>query len=620
MLTGKTKYFTCFLLLVLTPVFTAAQNRPNGTPVSFNEKSLFDPPIIHIKNTINIAKPRNEKEPMQAGYTLDVSQYNLNKAGIWDSISTSSFIWRLTYHVADAFALNLYLSHFNLQSGDRLFIYGPNKSHPRGAFTSLNNAEYLCTDFVEGDDITIELNTCKKKNSLPFETAEIGLKLPTQDEKDFGGAGICEVQVNCAEGDDWQQQKKGVSRILVKQGSQTFWCTGTLINNTRLDGTAYFLTANHCGETATIIDYSNWLFFFNYEAAGCEKLVIEPEAQTISGSKLLANSVSGTSAGSDFKLLLLNQNVPIDNPYYNGWNRSGDVSLSGVSIHHPQGDVKMISTFTAPLVSSYYNSVSEDPEGKYWRVYWSETQNGHGVTEGGSSGSPIFDQNGLVVGSLTGGGASCTFLDDADYYGKLSVSWQPTTVNDSTRVLSYWLDPDHTEVLKLPGSDLDTNKILAFFTTETTTILMGGSITFTNTSFGNISSYEWEFQGGEPAYSETMDPGNITYSKAGDYNVTLRAFSSSNADTLTREKYIHVMPNISPNPGNGSFKLAFGHQLPENIELGVFDAMGNKVKFTIAELSTNYLIFDMSTNRSGMYFIRFTSSDQNNSYKVFLIK
>ena len=619
MLTGKTKYLTCFLLLVLMPVITMAQNRPDGTPVSFNEKNLLNPPVLHINNTINIAEGRNEKEPIQAGYTLDASQQNLNKAGVWDSLSVSSFIWRITYHVTGAFALNLYLTHLNLQSGDRLFIYNHHRNQVRGAFTSRNNGNYLVTDFVEGDEITIELNTSERISPLPFETSEIGVKLPAQDNKGFGDAGICEVQVNCAEGDDWQQQKKGVARILVKQGSLTFWCTGTLINNTRIDGTPYLLTANHCGETATIIDYSNWLFFFDYEATGCEKPVIEPEAQTISGSKLLANSISGTSAGSDFKLLLLNQSVPVENSYYNGWNRTGDVSLSGVSIHHPQGDVKMISTFTEPLVSSYYNSVSDVPDGKYWRVNWSETQNGHGVTEGGSSGSPIFDQDGLVVGTLTGGGASCTFLDYADYYGKLNVSWEPTTTNDSIGVLSYWLDPDHTEVLTLSGSDLDTNKIIAFFAAETTTILIGESIAFTNTSFGNISSYQWEFQGGDPSYSELKNPGTITYSKAGNYNVTLRAFSSSNADTLTREKYIHVMPNISPNPGNGYFKLAFGYQLPENIELGVFDVMGNKVKFTISEIGTNYLIIDMSTKRSGMYFIRFTSSDQNNSYKVFLI-
>ena len=263
MLTGKTKYLTCFLLLVLMPVITMAQNRPDGTPVSFNEKNLLNPPVIHIKNTINIAEGRNEKEPIQAGYTLDVSQQNLDKAGVWDSISVSSFIWRITYHVKDAFALNLYLTQLNLQSGDRLFIYAHHGDQVRGAFTSRNNGNYLVTDFVEGDEITIELNTSKRISPLPFETSEIGVKLPARDNKGFGDAGICEVQVNCAEGDDWQQQKKGVARILVKQGSLTFWCTGTLINNTRIDGTPYLLTANHCGETATIIDYSNWLFFFN---------------------------------------------------------------------------------------------------------------------------------------------------------------------------------------------------------------------------------------------------------------------------------------------------------------------------------------------------------------------
>ena len=36
-------------------------------------------------------------------------------------------------------------------------------------------------------------------------------------------------------------------------------------------------------------------------------------------------------------------------------------------------------------------------------VGWVSNANGWGVTEGGSSGSPLFNSNGLQIGTLTGG-------------------------------------------------------------------------------------------------------------------------------------------------------------------------------------------------------------------------
>ncbi|MDP2722255.1 MAG: T9SS type A sorting domain-containing protein [Bacteroidales bacterium] len=620
MLKEKTIPYFLVLIILLVPVISMAQIYSVGTPASLNKKNLSDLPVIHIKNVLSLEPENNRKLPVQAGYTLNVDLNNLVESGVWDSKS-AIYIWRCTFKVNDAFALNIYFDGFNLGNNDRVYLYDKTKSQVRGAFTNLNNGKYLCTDFIEGDELTIELNTDHNSTLLPFDIHEIGVRLPVGNTRGFGGAGECEVHINCMEGNDWQQQKQGVARILVKEGSQTFWCTGSLINNVRQDGKPYFLTANHCGETASTSDLDKWLFYFNYESTDCQQPVFEPEAQTISGSKLVAHSVSGITNGSDFKLLLLNENVPKTyNPYYNGWNRTGNISLTGVTIHHPEGDLKMISTYTAPLVSSDFNSTTVNINGKYWRVKWVETQNGHGVTEGGSSGSPLFDAEGLIVGSLTGGSASCTFLEEVDYYGKISSSWESPRVQDSTGQLSLWLDPDNTGTLTLAGTDLDTNKITAWFNTETTTILMGESIRFVNTSVGKISSYQWQFEGGEPSNVEIKDPGLITYPASGDFSVTLRASSSFNADTLIREKYIHVLPNISPNPGNGLFKLAFGQKLPENLEIEVFDSVGKKATFEVSEVNASYLMLDLGNNRRGIYFIRFTSSTQNNTYKVVLTK
>jgi Ni,Fe-hydrogenase I large subunit len=33
----------------------------------------------------------------------------------------------------------------------------------------------------------------------------------------------CEVNINCPEGDNWQDEKKGVVRLLIKNGNQIHW-------------------------------------------------------------------------------------------------------------------------------------------------------------------------------------------------------------------------------------------------------------------------------------------------------------------------------------------------------------------------------------------------------------
>jgi hypothetical protein len=72
-----------------------------------------------------------------------------------------------------------------------------------------------------------------------------------------------------------------------------------------------------------------------------------------------------------------------------------------------------------------------------WTVRWDRST----TTEGGSSGSPLFDQNHRIIGQLWGGGASCNNLNSPDYYGRISKSWEPSGSN-TTNQLKHWLDPN----------------------------------------------------------------------------------------------------------------------------------------------------------------------------------
>jgi hypothetical protein len=191
-----------------------------------------------------------------------------------------------------------------------------------------------------------------------------------------------------------------------------------------------------------------WVFYFKYQGPGCENPdddLLFNSFTTVGAKKIAASGGSGYE--SDFKLLLLNESVPLSyEPYYNGWSAIDEPATSGVSIHHPQGDIKKISTYTQALSSTNWGSVPNT----HWEVTWAQTQSNWGVTEGGSSGCPIFNSEGLIVGQLTGGDAGCNNVTGPDYYGKFSHSWDKTGNADSTK-LKHWLDPENTGIEILNG-------------------------------------------------------------------------------------------------------------------------------------------------------------------------
>ncbi len=89
------------------------------------------------------------------------------------------------------------------------------------------------------------------------------------------------------------------------------------------------------------------------------------------------------------------------NPYFNGWDRSDEAGDDGVSIHHPDGDIKKVSTYEQMVSSTFWTG-----KPTHWMLWWAETTNGKSITQGGSSGSPVFNQDKRIIGDLTGGYAS----------------------------------------------------------------------------------------------------------------------------------------------------------------------------------------------------------------------
>lgn len=438
-------------LLSTSPLLNAsAQLSQGGTPKSRSLKGLIPEPAQVSLGDVDTDRLLAEDKARRAmgkefdrrfGYTFDVS-FHPGNSGIWTELPGGDRIWMLKIHNPGALSLNLTFSKFHLPEGASLFLWG--EKNQIGALTSFNNQSdrKLGTGLIAGDYVILEYfepKAVRGKGELEIGKATHGYKNPFSIQG-WGDSDVCEMNVNCPMGAPWQSEKRAVGRI-IDNGDV---CTGSLINNVMQDGKPYFLTANHCYSASS----TTWVFSFNWESPTCTTPTTPiPENQTISGSTLKARN-----AFSDFLLLELNSKPPASfNPYFVGWNRLDNPSVSSTFIHHPAGDIKKISFDSQAATHSGYNGAANDSS--HWKIGNYEFAT---TTEGGSSGCAMFDQDHRLVGQLHGGPASCTNIS-SDYYGKLSKSWNgggtPATG------LRDWLDPTGTGVAFLDGFDPSCRKV-----------------------------------------------------------------------------------------------------------------------------------------------------------------
>jgi hypothetical protein len=393
-------------------------------------------------------------QPPKVGTTRNIKIELADNHHLWREMPGGEKVWILSVKSEGASHINLTFHDFSLSPGSRLFVYDSKRQFVLGSFNENSNtaSEIFTVSVVPGDEIIVELTEISdvaiKDGWVPqsrFTIGDVGHFYNLQMlEKSTGD---CMIDINCLEGDNWQREKRGVTRIVLKKGNDWFVCSGSLVNNTVNDGTGLLLSAYHCGGDASAEDMQQWIFYFNYERSSCGSL-LKPSNQTITGATLLAGTP--IKDNSDFMILQLNQSPPKSyKPYFNGWDRSTWAPQSGVGIHHPKGDVKKISTFNNTPASGTFNDGFRNA---YWVVTWAATESGHGVTEGGSSGSPLFNQNKRIVGTLTGGSSSCDSVFSPDYFGKMRSHWNQGGT-EPEKQLAFWLDPLFTGVTTLGGFD-----------------------------------------------------------------------------------------------------------------------------------------------------------------------
>jgi len=535
------------MLLVAINNTTIAQISQGGIPPSFLYPAINaeidvqnfrspDMDLIHQEDVEN--RELGYLKPYRMGVSVPVN-LSIEDAGTWTTLPDGGKIWRIKLASEGALALGVYYDDFWLPSGGELYLYNEGRDHVIGAFTEENNNPecIFANQLVEGEVVTLEYYQPADQEILPnLSISEISYNYRGVhiEQSNRGGSAWCMINIICSpEGDDWQDEKKGVVKQYMKIGWGYYLCSGTLINNTSLDKTPYVLTAWHCGEDATVADMNQWVFYFNYESSTCSGNW-GPSGNSQTGC---AKRAEGSfDLGSDFLLLELNQMVlPSYSPYFNGWDRRNTPADSGVGIHHPQGDIKKISTFDGQATSSQWNN---NGVLSHWRVWWAETAHGTSITEGGSSGSPLFNQDGRVVGDLSGGPPDDCQNPLYSLYGKVSFSWdQVGTV--ASQQLKPWLDPENSGVETWDGM-YEPSVPDPAFAADQTSIQVGGTVSFTDMTTSNPLEWEWTFEGGDPGTFSGNEPPLIQYDTPGKYTVTLTATNPVGSNSVDSIEMISV--------------------------------------------------------------------------------
>ena len=385
-----------------------------GSPIGTKAEKLGLPrAVTHTLPTVDVDALLAEdavreasgiKGPWRFGYNHSV-HLGTDNAGTWDVLPNGDRLWRLSVECPGALSINFVFDAYVVPYGGMVFVYNE-AGEVLGGFTAESNPGHteMGVTQLAGERITIEYQEPAARAGqgyLHINQVTHGYRDVLGLLKGLGDSGSCNNNVACPVSAGWEDQIRSVAIITV-QGNGA--CTGQLINNCSNDGTPYFLTANHCLSGGV----GGWVFRFNWESPTCTPTTNGPTNQTVAGAQLLANS-----GASDVALLQLNSTPPASyGVYYTGWDKSGATPSSAVAIHHPSGDVKKISFENNALQQGNFGGA------QCWHVTaWDD-----GTTEGGSSGSGLWDQNKRLVGQLFGGQASCSFNFN-DYYGRFDVSY-----------------------------------------------------------------------------------------------------------------------------------------------------------------------------------------------------
>ncbi|MEM7185907.1 MAG: T9SS type A sorting domain-containing protein [Bacteroidota bacterium] len=499
-----------------------AQEEGEGTPVSWDLNLQSFPPIelppldleqIREEDAIN---DLDKSLPWRYGVTRPIV-LDMEGSGVWTELDNGARLWRVAIKSPEALNMSVNFKDFHLPNGARLQLYNDERTDKSKTYSNKNNrnSKILGSWFVTGETIWVEY--FEPASTVGRATLEIGSIIHgyrmgrvnsfVDGTRGLNDSGDCNYDVNCFIGSDFETKKNLVKKaVALLNLGNGYLCSASLINNTQFNKKPYLLTANHC------LDNSNpalWSVRFNWMSPGpvCGELENSSDIQTnftMSGATLLASNTK-----TDFALVELYNAIPPSwDVAFAGWDRSDNLPEFQVGIHHPNGDIMKICRDDDAAVKEVANGTD------VWLIKGVSAGNGNGweigTTESGSSGSPLFNEEGRIIGQLYAGQSFCDGLEnngDYDIYGRVGVSWDYGATASSR--LEDWLDPSGTGLTSIDAmenalsiSDIEITGTLDIYPNPASDYIM-----VMNTQYPNLSYRFYDIGG------KLIRQGNVSNSE-----------------------------------------------------------------------------------------------------------
>lgn len=423
------------------PATYAAEQRTKAARLQAVEVGAgFDHPLlvtITQDDLEAIARGDLEERRYRVGITKEVSAVvdlaaaspmNGSNAKIlsWGAVRSDSdgTVWSAAVAAPGATSLRIHIKELSLPAGSELWLYN-RLGEAFGPYTKMgpDGSGQFWTHTVAGPEALLQVRhrgSIETLKAVYFELYEVGVlsdrfvpglsRTMTADAaKAFCSFNEpCVFNANCGANPAVDQARNAVAYMLFKSGRYWYICSGGLLaDSDPATQIPYFLTANHCISREREADTLETTFFY---ASPCGECNTSKTPSTIG-----ADIVKGSSTG-DYTLLQLNQSAP-EGAAFLGWNSNPVAFANGTRLYrisHPAG---------APQAYSQHDvDTSKGTCGSWPRGNWIYSQDIYGATEGGSSGSPVVDSTGKVVGQLSGGCGTdvyntCNSIDNATVDG-----------------------------------------------------------------------------------------------------------------------------------------------------------------------------------------------------------
>ncbi len=621
------KYLICFIVCVsLTFTKASSQIQDNSTPYSLSLENKIDIPTFQL-TTINTDSLKKDdaknmfRKIFCFAYIVEVN-INPQELGIWLE-NDSVIVWLLKIKSEQAFSLAFTFENIFFKPGEKLFCYNSDKTFVTGGIGQENNNSYnfLQTLYIAGEEVIIEFLIDKKISNSTTKNFRI-TKIAHDYRniyKQISKSENCEVNINCPEGEQWQTEKKAIVKYTYSNKSKAYLCSGVLIANTAKNEIPYLLTAEHCVNEQNTANST--VFYFNHESKSCNSFLTS-NLQTMNGATLLATGIN-----IDFSLLQLNILPPEEyEPFYAGWTTAENSDPKLVCLHHPGGDLKKISIDEDGLATGNFGD-------KYMpNTHWIISEWETGATEGGSSGAPLFDNKHHVVGTLTGGDATCENPVN-DYFQKFSIAWDKNAKPENQ--LKYWLNPDNISIISMNGyfpylgKDLNKVHTLSAYLNTNLVFLQWQAPLLKNDDqksepneyilYRNLQKIATINGNDILKYVDTLkEDGKFVYHLTAVYN-QVESYPSNQVTILKNySEVIEEKPDIKiyPNPIQDFLYVELNDTIvAKNIK--IFNLIGQLKLFSIVK-NQNYIFLDLQFLDKGMYIFIFEAKNLN--YEQLIIK